>query len=634
MNWSKKYLVRYSLSRLIIVQLAIFFFILSGATSVVTYYDTSAKINTLISQKLNYVVENEAENAKEHLWNYNTDSLVQALKRLSKIEHILNAKVIDLDSGQEFLANDTEFPNDKNHPDIIKKEIIHVKDNGESQTIGEFYLQVDNKEINNQVLHEAIKIFVISLLGYITLIAIVYVTIKNSLKPITKVIAVLKHYEIGDFASKNADMPELNSRETATLFEGLHIMEKNITDSQTRLITSKEEAERANQAKDDFLANMSHELRTPLNSIIGMVQLLRDSTNMNDEEIEMLDITSKSSYSLLNTVNDVLDLSKIESGKVDLDKTPIDLLESLSNMVEQLKPLASGKGVTLSLESKSVEDIGVLADGYRLERILVNLCGNAVKYTEKGSVTIHAKIEQLGDNKVIFHCHFKDTGIGIAGDKIEKIFDKFTQAEETIERRFGGTGLGLSITKQLVELMGGGINVESEVGVGSCFSISIPFETVEILVLEEQDNNHNEAALVSMVDNFKNINECQILVAEDQLFNQKLIQKLIQKMGGKHIDLANNGAEAVKACETKNYDCIFMDCHMPELNGYEATTKIREIETLNRTSPVTHIIALTADAMPGTRQICLNSGMDEYVTKPIDRSDLYKAVEKKFIINK
>ncbi len=401
-------------------------------------------------------------------------------------------------------------------------------------------------------------------------------------------------------------------------------------EKELRLRQAKREADQASKAKSDFLANMSHELRTPLNSILGLTKIMLQESRLDTESRENLTIVDKASSALLNTVNDILDLSKIEAGHIELVRKPFNASGLILSLVDQIRPLASKKGITVLNNARQLQNVYLLGDEFRLFRILMNLAGNAVKYTDKGHVDINLRFEDLPDNKVNFICEISDTGIGIPADKLDKIFQKFTQADETIERRYGGTGLGLSITKQLTEIMGGTIKVQSIYGQGSSFTISIPFEKSDRI-------NENSAPKQNNTVSFAErslISDARILIVEDHEFNKLLIGKMMSRLGCHDYKIVDNGKLAVEAFRDSAWDLILMDLHMPEMSGHEAAQAIREIESEIRTSVRIPIIAMTADVMPGTRDDCMRSGMDDYISKPIDEFYLRSALSNWFDLGK
>jgi PAS domain S-box-containing protein len=391
---------------------------------------------------------------------------------------------------------------------------------------------------------------------------------------------------------------------------------------------TKEEAEQANAAKTDFLANMSHELRTPLNSILGLTRILIADEGTTTDGKEIAETTLKSATNLLDIVNDILDISKIESGNMMIENIGFDLKAISTNVLEAMAPLASSKGISLDIRYEDGESIPyIMGDPFRVNRILTNLIGNAIKYTETGEVNVIFKAHRLEEEQIEIHCAIQDTGIGIPENKLISVFDKFVQADASTTRKYAGTGLGLAITKDLVNIMKGKIGVESIVDKGSNFWFKIPFEITDktydhqelSIKSERRKRNRNDDTPLIFAKN------ARLLVAEDHLLNQAFIGRLLQRMGIGHYDIVENGVLTVERFEKENYDLILMDCHMPEKNGYEATKDIRKS---SKDKPkMIPIIALTADAMTGTREKCLASGMNEYVAKPIDADELRHILE-------
>ena len=343
-----------------------------------------------------------------------------------------------------------------------------------------------------------------------------------------------------------------------------------------------------------------------------------DMKKLNKDERESMDIISTSSKFLLELVNDILDLSKIEANEIELEFIPFDVVQRVRHTVNAMKPLASQKGLTL-ICSERVSSLYVVGDALRFSSILTNLIGNAVCYTEEGLVDVRVIIDHVSENQATVRCEIKDTGIGIAEDKIDYIFEKFTQADSTITRKFGGTGLGLTITKQLVELMNGDMGAESQLGEGSLFWFEIPFETLDELPEDIKAAELIESEFVDV--NRIPVQDVRILMAEDHAMNQKFMAKLFTALGIEHHTLAVNGKEALEKVESGNYDIVLMDCHMPEMNGYDATKGIRSLpDPVKSAIP---IVAMTANAMPEDESKCLEIGMDAYIPKPVDL-DLFK----------
>ncbi|MGE0267957.1 MAG: PAS domain S-box protein [Candidatus Omnitrophota bacterium] len=392
--------------------------------------------------------------------------------------------------------------------------------------------------------------------------------------------------------------------------------------TQEMLIQAKLAAEEASSAKSLFLANMSHEVRTPINTVIGMIDLTLD-TPLNGEQKENLEVAKDASVNLLSLLNDILDLSRVEAGKIRLEDIEFHLHNVANSVTKGMSVLAKNKNLDTVLNiHKDVPEL-ILGDPVRLRQVLVNLINNAIKFTHKGKIITEIKVASRTNNEVMILFSVIDEGIGIPKDKHDKIFDIFAQADDSTTRRFGGTGLGLAISKRLVEMMGGRIWAESEVSKGSTFNFTATFK----LVKESALSSVADMDLAGVDEKFieEQLKGLKVLLAEDNLINQKIAIKLLEKQGWT-VSAVDNGQEAVNRAINDNFDVVLMDANMPVLDGLEATRLIRDNE--RTTGKHVPIIALTARAMQEDKSRCLNAGMDGYVTKPIDRKELFLTIGK------
>ena len=395
---------------------------------------------------------------------------------------------------------------------------------------------------------------------------------------------------------------------------GIHLDITERKEFEQKLVFAKQAAEHSQKIKEEFLANMSHEIRTPMNGILGMSKLL-SAAELSSKNREYLNSIQTSAKNLLVIINDILDLSKIEAGKLTLEKIAFKISHVLKNAVETVNYLAVEKDlfITLDLEEKLI-DLIVLGDPTRLNQILINLINNAIKFTTKGEIKIVCSGKIINQKNIQIQFQIIDQGIGIPSNKLNSIFESFSQADTSTTRKYGGTGLGLSICKTLVELQNGTITVESTVNIGTTFLFSIPYEIGDVVDLPSKKDEEIFYA-------FNNLN---LLLVEDHKINQVYAVSILENHKI-NVDIAENGAEAIEKLKLKKYDIILMDMQMPIMGGLEATKIIR-----NQLKLFTPIIALTANAIQGESDKCIEAGMNEFVSKPFEEKQLINKIAKLF----
>lgn len=437
-------------------------------------------------------------------------------------------------------------------------------------------------------------------------------------QPLSAMNDAVKAIQSGNYQTT---LPEVGDGELAVLARHINNLASGLNNAaleqqqaMTLLIKAREESELANRAKSDFLAMMSHELRTPMNGVLGMLQLL-ETTELNQEQHEYAALASESTEHLLKVINDILDFSRIERGALELELISFNLPVLLKTSLQAFQHSAQQRGLTLHLElGEALPSLQVQGDPTRLRQILVNLIGNALKFTERGEVRVEANWQALDNQVLWFTCSVHDTGIGISGERLDTMFDAFQQADNSISRRYGGTGLGLPIARTLAERMGGTLTARSEPGHGSCFTLEIPLPFSAQQPAPRPEASSPGPALQQTLS---------VLLVEDNPVNQTVIEAMLRSLGYQ-VTLVADGAQAVSAVQRESFAAVLMDCRLPIMDGYEATRRIRKLAAMGQVP----IIALTANALQGDREACLQAGMNDYLAKPFKRAELQELLDR------
>ncbi len=501
------------------------------------------------------------------------------------------------------------------HEDILPMEF--AIQNGD-ETIGILHIGLSTKkasELSKRVFKEQLAEIVVIIL-FLSL-CIYYVFRTNVLRPVRNLITSSERLAIGDIDHKASI---ISNDELGTLARSFNQMTDSLNNSHIekdnvvgQLLNANKKLETATKAKSAFMANMSHEIRTPLTAIIGFGEHLQSPDIPMSDRGKAIDSIVQNGAHLQQIINDILDLSKVEAEKLEVERIEVSLFELIKHIETLVSIQTQERGLTYTIDYDFPLPEKIITDPLRYKQILINICNNAIKFTEKGGIHINIALQQNRKLRV----DIKDSGIGLEADQIDRIFEAFTQADSSTSRKYGGTGLGLPLSRKLAEMLGGNITVTSTPGLGSCFSIVTDPGYIDTAKLIDKVPSNVHTTSKTESDTAPVQLSGTILLAEDTIDNQRLISMYIHKVGA-HIDIANNGQEAVDAALSKEYDLILMDMQMPIMDGMQAVKILRE---RSYSKP---IAALTANAMKKDMEYCINAGCDDFLAKPIDRKNLLR----------
>ncbi|NOI27709.1 ATP-binding protein [Vibrio coralliilyticus] len=584
------------------------------------YVDYQVEQNNLDKQMLQ-IEDSYVASLQNSLWIEDQKQLTTQASSIFQLRAVDRLIIIDSKSTLIELGNE-----------ITGKKVTNVWDltyqlGNKSFTLGQLRIETDLAPVYHALWQKFLFLLVMTLIQTLLIVScLLWLTMKLILKPISHLSSAMADFHTSPTPDKLVMPKRLFHDEISHLTDKYNQCAEQLRVNYQQIIESKEKAEIANVKKSEFLANMSHEIRTPMNGIVGVAELLKE-TKPNEVQRNYVDILLTSSHTLLDIINDILDFSKIEAGHFELDPTKFDLKSLIQQQANEYSIRAKQQELFFDCNIDPAVPQEIEADSVRLKQVINNLIGNALKFTHRGYVELNIKLlENETGNQLQFEV--KDTGIGIAKDKLDSIFDKFQQADGSTARQYGGTGLGLAISQKIVELMGGKLQVTSEVDLGSSFYFSIPIDTPSTAIGGIVQSSPNLVEFpASSGTQMKKLSPkyktgLKVLVVEDTRVNQQVIQVMLNLLG-LEVDIANNGVEALEYCQQNEVDAILMDCHMPVMDGYEATQKIRQLEGWAAYVP---IIAVTANVIKEDRERCFEIGMNGFLSKPVKPKEIEEAL--------
>ncbi|NOI57951.1 ATP-binding protein [Vibrio coralliilyticus] len=606
--------------QLVIVTLLVSLVLAFVMAGVNFYVDYQAEQNNLDKQMLQ-IEDSYVASLQNSLWIEDQKQLTTQASSIFQLPAVDRLTIIDSKSTLIELGNE-----------ITGKKVINVWDltyqlGNKSFTLGQLRIETDLAPVYHALWQKFLFLLVMTLIQTLLIVfCLLWLTMKLILKPISHLSSAMADFHTSPTPNKLVMPKRLFHDEISQLTDKYNQCAEQLQVNYQQIIKSKEKAEIANVKKSEFLANMSHEIRTPMNGIVGVAELLKE-TKPNEVQRNYVDILLTSSHTLLDIINDILDFSKIEAGHFELDPTKFDLKSLIQQQANEYSIRAKQQELFFDCNIDPAVPQEIEADSVRLKQVINNLIGNALKFTHRGYVELNIKLLE-NETGNLLQFEVKDTGIGIAKDKLDSIFDKFQQADGSTARQYGGTGLGLAISQKIVELMGGKLQVTSEVDLGSSFYFSIPIDTPSTAIGGIVQSSPNLVEFpASSGTQMKKLSPkyktgLKVLVVEDTRVNQQVIQVMLNLLG-LEVDIANNGVEALEYCQQNEVDAILMDCHMPVMDGYEATQKIRQLEGWAAYVP---IIAVTANVIKEDRERCFEIGMNGFLSKPVKPKEIEEAL--------